>query len=129
MGKRTRKRTPKERAKAPKERAKASKERTKASINTVLREIDKLEHRVRDLAAARTPKPPPPELSEAEGQMILSIREQTGSDDYRLNVERRDGAWDITMSIAPHDKDRTSRGTGRTFDEAWGNMAPLWHER
>ena len=40
--------------------------------------------------------------------------------------QRQDGAWDVTLSIAPHDELNTSRGTGATFNDAWGNMAPLW---
>lgn len=41
-------------------------------------------------------------------------------------VKRQDGAWDITMSIAPHDVSQTTRGTGATFNEAWDNIDPAW---
>jgi hypothetical protein len=59
------------------------------------------------------------ELSEAEQDMILTLRGWTGADAYQLLIEYRDGAWDITLSLAPRDK---VRGTGATFDQAWDNM-------
>jgi hypothetical protein len=65
-------------------------------------------------------------ISSQEEQMCEMIREQSASDEFRLTVERRDGAWDITLSTAPHDQRRMSRGTGTTFNDAWDNMAPLW---
>ena len=66
------------------------------------------------------------ELSEEETQMIETIREWSGADEFRLRIERQDGAWEITLSEAPHDGRRAARGTGATFKEAWDNMAPLW---
>jgi hypothetical protein len=34
-------------------------------------------------------------------------------------VQKQDGAWDVTLSIAPHDELNSSRGTGSTFSDAW----------
>ena len=39
-------------------------------------------------------------------------------------TQKQDGAWDVSLSIAPHDELNTSRGTGS--NDAWDNMAPLW---
>jgi hypothetical protein len=66
------------------------------------------------------------ELSEAEEDMILMIREWGGDDDCRLLLKRRDGAWRIALSMSPHDVDHKARGTGATFDQAWDNMDPTW---
>jgi hypothetical protein len=66
--------------------------------------------------------------TEQERQMLEAIRDHglgTASD-FRLLVQRQDGAWDVTLSIAPHDELDTSRGTGATFNDAWDNLAPLW---
>lgn len=64
-------------------------------------------------------------LRRPEQQMIEVIRENA-SNEFRLLIEREGGAWEITMSVAPHDDRHKARGTGGTFDEAWNNMAPLW---
>jgi hypothetical protein len=66
------------------------------------------------------------ETTEQEQQMVEVVRERKAHADFRLLVERQDGAWDVTLSIEPHDELNTSRGTGATFNDAWGNMAPLW---
>jgi hypothetical protein len=66
------------------------------------------------------------EATEQEQQMVEVVREHKVDADFRLLVERQDGAWDVTLSIEPHDELNTSRGTGATFNDAWGNMAPLW---
>jgi hypothetical protein len=61
-----------------------------------------------------------------EQLMIEMIREQSSDDEFRLLVERQDGAWNITLSTVPHDESHKSRGTGASFNDAWDNMAPLW---
>ena len=66
------------------------------------------------------------DISSQEDQMIGVIRENNDTDEFHLLVERRDGAWDITLSTAPHDQRHKTRGTGATFNDAWDNMAPLW---
>ena len=66
------------------------------------------------------------ETTEQEQQMVEVVREHNAHADFRLLVVRQDGAWDVTLSIEPHDELNTSRGTGATFNDAWGNMAPLW---
>ena len=67
------------------------------------------------------------ELSEAEVDMILTIREWGGNDDYQLLIEHRDAAWDIALSMSSQEFRATRRaGTGATFDQAWNNMDPTW---
>ena len=66
------------------------------------------------------------EVSKAEEDMIMSIREWAGHDDYYLLIQHRGNAWDITLSLAPHDPDHRARGTGATFDQAWDDMDPTW---
>jgi len=68
------------------------------------------------------------EATEQERQMLEVIRDHgvDASSDFRLLIQRQDGAWDVTLSVAPHDELNTSRGTGATFNAAWDNMAPLW---
>jgi hypothetical protein len=68
------------------------------------------------------------EGSEQERQLLEALRDHEGdvTSDFRLSVQKQDGAWDVTMSVAPHDELNTSRGTGLTFSDAWDNMAPLW---
>ena len=63
------------------------------------------------------------EVTEAEMQMITCIREQAGSDEFRLLIKRRDRAWEIEMSVAPNLQNRM-RGVGFTFDQAWNNASP-----
>ena len=64
--------------------------------------------------------------TEQERQMVEVVRDHRvdASSDFRLLVQRQDGAWDVTLSIAPHDELNTSRGTGATFNDAWDNMEP-----
>jgi hypothetical protein len=64
------------------------------------------------------------ELSEEETQLIEILREWDGDDAYQLIIERRDGAWDLSMKELG--TSRGARGTGATFDAAWDNMDPLW---
>ena len=68
------------------------------------------------------------EGSEQERQLLEVLRDHDGdaASDFRLLVQKQDGAWDVSLSIAPHDELNTSRGTGSTFNDAWDNMAPLW---
>ena len=77
------------------------------------------------------------DLTDQERQMIEIIRENADTTEFRLLIERRDGAWDITMSarglagLSPFRPSRpkgegSARGVGATFDEAWDNMNPLW---
>ena len=68
------------------------------------------------------------EGSEQERQLLEVLRDHgvDAASDFGLLVQKQDGAWDVTLSIAPHDQLNTSRGTGSTFDDAWDNMAPLW---
>jgi hypothetical protein len=71
------------------------------------------------------------DLSEQESQLIEICREWHGTDAYRLTIERRDGAWNVSLKQlgGPPDDRGTrgaSRGTGATFDAAWHDMVPLW---
>jgi hypothetical protein len=68
------------------------------------------------------------EGSEQERQLLEVLRDHgvDAASDFRLLVQKQDGAWDVTLSIAPHDELNASRGTGPTFNDAWDNMAPLW---
>ena len=66
--------------------------------------------------------------SEQERQLLEVLRDHDGdaASEFRLLVQKQDGAWDGSLSIAPHHEFNTSRGTGSTFNDAWDNMAPLW---
>ena len=68
------------------------------------------------------------EGSEQERQLLEVLRDHSVdvASEFRLLVQMQDGAWDLSLSIAPHDELNTSRGTGSTFNDAWDNMAPLW---
>ena len=68
------------------------------------------------------------EGSEQERQLLEVLRDHDGdaASDFRLLVQKQNGAWDVSLSIAPHDELNTSRGTGSTFNDVWDNMAPLW---
>lgn len=61
-----------------------------------------------------------------EQQMIQILREWSGKDDYSLQIEYRDGAWDITLSSVLNKKNKTARGTGASFDVAWDQIEPTW---
>ena len=67
------------------------------------------------------------EGSEPERQLLEVLRDHdaAATSEFRLLVQKQDGAWDVTLSVAPHDELNTSRGTGSTFNDAWDNMAPL----
>lgn len=68
------------------------------------------------------------DLTEQEQQLIEIIREQQGNDDLlRLSLSFLGGLWHIKMS-ANNDKP-TAEGTGRTFDEAFEELAPEWARR
>jgi hypothetical protein len=60
------------------------------------------------------------EGSEQERQLLEVLRDHKadGASDFRLSVQRQGGAWDVTLSVAPHDELNTSRGTGATFGDA-----------
>jgi hypothetical protein len=66
--------------------------------------------------------------SEQERQLleVLPDHDSDAASEFRLLVQKQDGAWDVTLSIAPQDELNTSRGTDSTFNDAWDNMAPLW---
>jgi hypothetical protein len=66
------------------------------------------------------------DLSLQESLLLGMMRDWSGKDDCRMTIEHRDGAWEITMSTAPHGKDHAARGVGATFDQAWDNMNPTW---
>jgi hypothetical protein len=61
------------------------------------------------------------DLSKQEGQLIEILREWGGVDAYRLTIERRDGAWDVSLKQlgGPPDNRAAARGTGATFNAAW----------
>ena len=63
-------------------------------------------------------------LSKQETQLIEILREWGGKDAYEVTIERRDGAWEISLQELK--TSRGSRGVGATFDVAWDNMDPAW---
>ena len=68
----------------------------------------------------------PFELTESERQLIEIIRQQENDKtDFRLVIECVDRAWEIAMSISPHDESHGARGVGKTFNQAWDDMGPL----
>jgi hypothetical protein len=64
------------------------------------------------------------EATEQERQMLGVIRDHGvgAASDFRLLVQRQDGAWDVTLSIAPHDELDTSRGTGTNVQRRLGQL-------
>jgi len=73
------------------------------------------------------------EFTEQETQLIATLREAQGDpdEDFSLQIERRQGAWDIALSsviVGKTLKSKThkARGTGATFNQAWDEMNPLW---
>jgi hypothetical protein len=51
--------------------------------------------------------------------------------EFSLLIERRAGAWGITLSSSMRDKKGRVKvgkaiGTGSSFDQAWDNMNPSW---
>ena len=62
------------------------------------------------------------ELSKQEQQLIYMLRVWTGDDEYRLEVEHSNRAWEITLSKPS--KNKAARGVGKTFAEAWETLAP-----
>jgi hypothetical protein len=73
--------------------------------------------------AERTDTTPP---SGQELELIEVLREWIDEDenDNRLEIERSGGAWEVTLSMPLRRK--TARGVGKTFAEAWDNVAPSW---
>ena len=65
------------------------------------------------------------ETHEAEEQVLEFLRGKD-AEQFTLTIAREGGAWDVTLSVPPHDKRHKGRGTGRTFAEAWHNIDPLW---
>jgi hypothetical protein len=61
-------------------------------------------------------------LSTEEQLLIEALRAVSGSVTYRMVIEFRDGAWELSQTVG--DRGHTGRGTGRTFSEAWNNMNP-----
>jgi hypothetical protein len=59
--------------------------------------------------------------SAQEMQLLETLREWGGDDDCRLLIERRDGAWEISLAVVMADKKSSGRGVGATFDQAWDN--------
>jgi hypothetical protein len=71
------------------------------------------------------------EITSQEHQMIDILRENSDTTEFRLVIERRDGAWDIVISARGlvglrSSKEVSARGVGETFDAAWDGMNPLW---
>jgi hypothetical protein len=61
-------------------------------------------------------------MSEAEDQ-VLELLPGHDVPEFKLTVECTGGVWDVTLSAPPN---RSGRGTGATFAEAWENIAPMW---
>ena len=57
----------------------------------------------------------------ADRPVFSVAREWGGVDAYRLTIERRDGAWDVSLKQlgGPPDNRAAARGTGATFNAAW----------
>ncbi len=66
------------------------------------------------------------EPTEQESSMLGMLREWSGTDDCKMVIEIRDGAWEIAMTVTAKGKPHTARGVGKTFKEAWDNMNPTW---
>ena len=61
-------------------------------------------------------------LSEQEQQLIETLREWSGDDDYRVVIEFCEGAWTTIYSRYPHDKAHRATATEASFDRAWDKM-------
>lgn len=61
----------------------------------------------------------PVRLSDAEHEFIDILREQKPSNGLRVVISLVDGAWEVSMSAPVKSKNRTIRGSGKTFSEAW----------
>jgi hypothetical protein len=59
------------------------------------------------------------EVNEQERQLLEILREWA-ADEYRLEIERVDGAWEIGLFMG----EKWARGFGNTFAEAWDDIAP-----
>lgn len=62
------------------------------------------------------------DISEQERHMIEIVRENAGTNEFYLSIERSEGAWEIDLSAGS----RVARGVGSSFNDAWDNLAPLW---
>jgi hypothetical protein len=60
----------------------------------------------------------------SERQLIETIRELPDGNELQLTIRRYSGAWHLTISISPHFP-YALQGSGRTFEAAWENTAPL----
>jgi hypothetical protein len=57
---------------------------------------------------------------------MLEIIREIDADGFRLIIERRDGAWEVSVAGMSREELLTARGIGANFDEAWDNVAPPW---
>jgi hypothetical protein len=60
------------------------------------------------------------DISEPERQLLQIIRESAKRDHFRVHIERRDGAWEVNLTVARHQ----ARGIGDSFADSWDSMAP-----
>ena len=60
--------------------------------------------------------------TEQERQIVEVVRDHRAdtSSDFRLLVQRQDGAWDVTLSIAPHDELNNLARNGCHFQRCLG---------
>jgi hypothetical protein len=67
-------------------------------------------------------------FSEQERQLIEVLREWASDDEYRLEIERSSGAWEIKLSSPRNGprQEKWARGVGGTFNEAWDNVERSW---
>jgi hypothetical protein len=63
-------------------------------------------------------------VSEQEQQLLEILREWSGDDDYRLEISRTLGAWEVKLSQP--EKGKWAPGVGATLDDAWDNVGPSW---
>ena len=67
-------------------------------------------------------------FSEQERQLIEVLREWASDDEYRHEIERSSGAWEIKLSSPRNGprQEKWARGVGGTFNEAWDNVERSW---
>jgi hypothetical protein len=65
------------------------------------------------------------DISEQEQQLLEIIREWSGSNDYRLLIEYRNGTFWVTLSQSPP-SERVATGCGADFNAAWDKITPPW---
>ena len=61
-------------------------------------------------------------MTERKATFELLSEENDMTTNYRLEIERLDGAWDIMMREI--DSQQITRGTGNSFEAAWSAMGP-----